>query len=182
MTRYRFHDSLGGGEHEATTDHTIGTVGFKFPGIEEIVYIPRRVLTEVKPPLPPEPEGYTTVLAMIEGVEAACRRLGNWWWTASADSNPRSWEQLCEHSEPVLLVPEKPAEKPVELPLIRATNTEPYQRRIVRVDRRGGHVGLEITAEGRLPNTYRASLKPYVATEVARALDAAAKEAEGTVS
>lgn len=53
MTRYRFPDVLGGGEHEGTREGE--TVGFNLPGLVGYLWLHMTDVTEVPPPIPAEP-------------------------------------------------------------------------------------------------------------------------------
>jgi hypothetical protein len=154
------------------------TVGVNVPGVSMIVYLPREILTKVKPPPPPEPPVGTIVQAMYDDSEDVFQRLFSRQegWRAIINGGGYTWAELCAEAIPVVLVPEPTAPEPVELPMTLTTRSMKTRR--IRVDRRGSTVGLEISIDTTQPAIYRAALSPLDATLVARALDTAVAEIE----
>jgi hypothetical protein len=119
--RYKLPEALGGGEFDDAGDWTIGTVAFRFDGIEGLVYLPRALLTEVRPPLPEEPPVGTVVRALLpdEDEQWVFERLGRRTdgkdWGAAGRDEAFAWADLNVRATPVVLVPD-PFAEPVALP------------------------------------------------------------------
>ena len=111
MTRYRLPEVLGGGEHEASNEQTpMGSYAVRFDlGLSRPLYLDLRDLTEVQPPLPPEPPIKSVVRAQLVGesepwvFERGALNSARWFTTGGSESY--KWEQLCEVDTPVQLVP-----------------------------------------------------------------------------
>jgi len=119
--RYRLPEALGGGEYEehrradGSTEAPMGTVAFLENGA--LVCVARVLLTEVKPPMPPEPPvGSFVHLASYYGVY---ERVDRGWISANdAAAEVYEWDTLLRLNSgdtPVQLVP-YPFAEPVELP------------------------------------------------------------------
>lgn len=110
---------LGGGEYEPLTSFNSKAgddwrVRFSIPDVG-LVDIPMAALTEVKPPLPPEPLNGSFVRAGEHYFQRDDQRLDmdhSAWWNLS-DDRWSTWEQVCQLGTPVRLVP---APEPVALP------------------------------------------------------------------
>jgi hypothetical protein len=110
VTRYRLPDVLGGGELDRwhTVEAPVGTIAFIVNG--HLVCVAVKLLTEVEPPLPPEPPVGSVVLD----------RKGHAWqavgpefddipaaWYCTHDTMDQTWAELnAEHGPLTLLVPE----------------------------------------------------------------------------
>lgn len=184
--RYRLHSALGGGEYDDAGDRTIGTVGFQFDGIEGLVYLPRKVLTEVKPPLPPEPPVGSVVLVGADPAHDArsglvsglvSRRYGAGWSTPGDDSGEfATWTEVCDGGPPVLLVPDPLAEAP-ELPW-DPQPLDPDHPEATRTEVRIRHGWIEDTNQvGRTANTIRLTRDDACAKGLALLRAAAQQEA-----
>lgn len=119
MTRYKFPDSLGGGEHEAASDDEgYPQVGFVLAGITNPrLWIARKDLEKVEEPLPEEPPVGSVVRAQLVDED----RLWVWerstdhtngvGWYAAGVNVPFEWAKLCKRETPVLLVPAPAADR-----------------------------------------------------------------------
>jgi hypothetical protein len=122
--RYRLPEFLGGGEFEAAAVNDSGQyIGFDFPGFGiNRTWFPLSVLTEIEPPLPPEPPVGAFVAAGADGnLLPFYRRLDEGWGIVGGSIDGVTWADICAMSQkranrpPVLLVPDPLAEAP-ELP------------------------------------------------------------------
>jgi hypothetical protein len=164
MPRYRLHDALGGEEMDDLEEAgaPIGTVAFILEG--HLVCVARGLLTEVKPPLPPElPVGlYQDANGQVWQHES------NWWGPGAEVAT--DWENAHRHGPFTRLVPD-PFAEPVTLPW-RCNGVEVQQ---TRSDTGPGHLVHVSTKNASYGFDH---LPPDRAREMARALWAAANAAE----
>jgi hypothetical protein len=122
MTKYRLPEALGGGEFEeyrhvdGGTEAPVGTVAFLLDGC--IFTVGRKLLTEVPPPLPPEPPEDSFITSRFEGqISVWFHGPYDWWKVGAAGQQPpRTWPQIVERCPDwTLLIPD-PFAEPVELP------------------------------------------------------------------
>ena len=173
MPRYRLPDALGGEEMDDLEEAgaPIGTVAFILEG--HLVCVARGLLTEVEPPLPPEPPVGSVVRAQAPGRESGGRwvfeHTDDGVWYTTAHDRPYEWRDL-RAGAPVLLVPD-PFGEPVELPWrcngveVQQTRSDTGPGHLVHVSTKGASYGFD-------------HLPPDRAREMARALWAAANAAE----
>lgn len=113
MTRYRFPDVLGGGEHEGTREGE--TIGFNLPDLFGHLWLHQTDVTELPPPIPAEPSAAADALSYYVdrygmGWQNSIHRKG--WWATGGQN--RSWAALWAEAGPLVrLVPALPE---VELP------------------------------------------------------------------
>ncbi len=118
MTRYKLPEVLGGGEHESVGTHG-AMVGFELDGVTGRLWLTTTDLTEVKPPLPPEPPVGTFAYAVVDDLncgETVLHRRSETGidWLDLRRQRWFTWADICSWPiVPVLLVP---APEPVELP------------------------------------------------------------------
>lgn len=170
--RYRLPDALGGGEcvyhaDGIDNDRIVVELVDTVPGLR--LELELSVLTEVKPPLPPEPPQLVTVRVGARAFVRDDLVLSRASWVGP--DGRHTWSELCDLAQqktgfpPVLLVP---VPEPVELPwstpfLLGATGVRVFiGDSSIRVEVLGKHIGIT-TAEAR---------------EMARALWTAADAAE----
>ena len=170
MARYRLPEALGGGECIFyAKGYAPGCVIVELvdvaPGLR--VEIEEVALTEVKPPLPPEPPNG---VVYIEGWGYWQKFSGFWEGTVSRKCN--SWADVCALGTPVRLVPD-PFAEPVEHPWERQIGT-PYVY-ISGADH-DGTVGFTVGPTLNTSDGY--SLTAKEARVMARALETAADQAE----
>jgi len=180
--RYKLPEALGGGEYEALTDYRSKAgddwrFRFRIPDVG-LVDVPAESLTEVKPPLPPEPPVGSVVLDQNGRVwQSRAGRPGpdsvSQWQSVMGGQQPWTYVGTLK---PTLLVPD-PFAEPVELPWEDAsTMGTPIGLKISGHDEMSldfGHPGARFPTTGVLLNGYRAR-------RLAAALVAAANEMEAT--
>jgi hypothetical protein len=105
MTLYRLPTSLGGTVAESI-DQDDNLICFDFEGVNRVVWLPLSCLTEVKPPLPPEPPVFAVVL--VAG--RAYQRIGDRWCTHG--EMPHTWDMICEMGTPQHVVFYEPVDLP----------------------------------------------------------------------
>ena len=181
--RYRLPDELGGHECKVRQRHAVSwggeaadpdaaTVDVQIRGERLSFVVPLDWLTEVKPPLPPEPTelGYYLATELSGKVEIFERRQA-YWWKLTANLLPRgvcSWKDIHDDTRLtfVRLVPDPLAEL-VELPAKFGRISVDTQSGLVRIHDKG--------INGRA--TY-GDFGPANAREFARAVWTAANQAE----
>lgn len=172
MTRYKLHASLGGGELESVSDG-VSRVEFHLPGMVGNAWLPRSVLTEIKPKRPEPPR-----LAVVFGVDGRVfqRRpgAGDCRWAEVGNLQRWTWEALCEDYE--------------ERDLLRMVAVEPTGLPWQHISHSGYTTTVEALPDGTAPGvvvelecgdivTRRYNVND--ARELARAIMTAADEVEG---
>jgi hypothetical protein len=114
MTRYQLPDALGGGEYDEApiTGAIASCKGFIIDG--HTVAVHEALLTEVVPPLPPEPPPGSVVRACGRVFEQRPDGEPGRWFDTWTNGWTR-WSKVCEEGPPALLVPDPLAGAP-ELP------------------------------------------------------------------
>lgn len=124
MARYRLPEALGGGEHEefhgadGKSPAPYGTQAFLIavdgssinPSTDGgyVVYVAKDLLTEVKPPLPPEPRN-TGAVVEVEGMGLWVRSITSSTatpWLGVHSRQTLSWAELCDSGTPIRYVPD----------------------------------------------------------------------------
>jgi hypothetical protein len=169
--RYRLPEELVGVDYAASSIQG-GVATFEIPGVGRVM-LPAESLTEVAPPLPPEPPVGSVVRAQAPGRESGGRwvfeHTDDGVWYTTAHDRPYEWRDL-RAGAPVLLVPD-PFGEPVELPWrcngveVQQTRSDTGPGHLVHVSTKGASYGFD-------------HLPPDRAREMARALWAAANAAE----
>lgn len=163
-TVYRFPDQLGGGEYEehrrldGSTEGPVGTKAFLIN--ECLVCVAKNLLTEVPPPLPPEPGNRTVVRitspathisVIAERDDRAGTAEGALRWYTTAEG-PCQWGDLVHPASIVTRLVPDPFAEPVELPWA----SQPYAPGIMRTsvhvtsdgvedeNSNGGHIGVAV--------------------------------------
>lgn len=170
-TRYRLPDALGGGEctliGQRRPDGLYGRVQVGEGDDAISIDLLRSLLTEVEPPLPPEPPFRAVVLDR----ERDCWQLGDG-WSSPFSTAELSWLELNKNYGPlVVLVPDPLAEAP-ELPWVCETPTGS----ITINDRGDGRVQVAIVDQHDERAT--ATITPSMALEAGLALLAAGDQAQ----
>ena len=99
MTRYRLPTALGGVEAESVGVHGY-EAGFDFDGVDKRVWLPLSCLTEVKPPLPPEPIGECIVQVGVRFFHHRDDRPGSIGWFDIEGRTWETWNSLCRSDRP----------------------------------------------------------------------------------
>lgn len=176
--RYRLPESLGGGEFEAFIDyHRVGELGadfvrFDVPGVG-LVDIERGGLTEVKPPLPPEPPIGSVVRDKNGRVWVSLQGPTPYVWQSTVGGKER-WADLVAGRGPLTLLVPDPFAEPVELPYTLSVGHHTKVRISAPVSRIGPIVALSLASGGRFVSP---DMAPATARDLARALWAAADAA-----
>lgn len=177
MSTYKLAAALGGGTLESVDTSHETEVGFLFAGVDETVYLPRKLLTLVKPPLPPEPPPGSVVQTEAGSVFRRGRDSypGARSWVGVGGVGHYTWAELCGETwvAPRLMV----AQGPKELPRLPFYLDAAHARKI-RVDRRGYEVGVEIHVFGDSSRALRAPMTTEGAAQLILALTAAINQIE----
>jgi hypothetical protein len=170
MTTYRLPEVLGGAEAELiqwNDKHYPSFASLDIGGV--VVIVPQEHLTEVKPPLPPEPEKPAYVVDRTEHVWQ--RRRTGW---QCITGGQQSWADLWRDFGPLSRLVPDPFAEPVELPwrlrgveVRQGVHSDGGPGGLVAIRRPGGGASAQ-------------ALAPCEAREMARALWAAADAAEAT--
>jgi hypothetical protein len=175
MIGYRLIEALGGAEVEVMHGFARddGRLDIHVPGFDGAFTVPKHALIMVESPLPPEPPLWSVVLD----------RQGHAWqhiadgrgeWDCAVHDLGADWEELNRDRGPLIPLVPDPFAVPVELPW---TGESSYGTKVEVLG--GVDVDLRIQSKsGGFPAT--ASFKPDRARELARALWAAADQAEAT--
>lgn len=170
MARWRLHPTLGGAELDDGGDSTIGTVAFRFDGVDGLVHLPRKLLTGLGPTVPPEPPVGSVVHCDAGYVHMRRPASG---WDGHDDEERSSWNRIHADCGGAVLLVRDPMTAAPQLPYRWASEAHAVS---VAVVPSSGQIRVSVTDQ--TDEVTSAPLTPSVARAAGLALLRAASEQE----